>query len=699
MFAWFPIVTGILIAVAVRRRAFRGAGGDDLVRSLLLAAAFWGAYLALATEVLSIFGGLRFGPLLATWTLPVPFLLWDLHRREPAGSVQPLARLRKDALATWEIWSLAAVAGIVAVTGLVAFCSAPNTWDSMTYHLPRMMHWAQSGSVAHYPTHEPRQLYLGPWVELVATHFHILGGGDRAARLIQWLAMAGGLLAVSTIAGQLGAGRVGRILSVLTAATIPMGLLQAVSTQTDYAVSFHLLTAVCFLAGAGKAASGRLGGPHLWGAALATGLAVLTKGTAYVVLAPFLAAFTWRLIRRRRLAAWRPLAIFAAVVLTLNLGHYSRNTRLFDSPLQPRGLDAYHRYGNDTHGAGVTISNAARFAALHLTVPAPDLVARSYRAVRGLHGILGLDPEDPRTTWPGMRFEPPPALVHEDFSGNFLHAVLVLACFGAACLPRVRRALRGWALHVLLVAGGCLLFAALLKWTPWSTRLHLPLFVLAAPMIGTLLAKQPRHVIAVTATILVAQAVPFVAHNPLHPLTGGDSVFRQPAGEQMFRVRPQLGEFYTQAVERMAGKGCPRLGLDMPPDAWEYPLWVVLHQVSEVPVHLESLSTGNVSQRLLDPRFEPCAVVCLNCAPPSREHHRARFGAPVLVAADDLLGKADHMLFMEGWAQRRPKAGVAAQTSSRRGWARSPRRRRGFLGRNRLSGSASAPWAVMLRAP
>ncbi len=643
MLAWLPIVAGFLAVIAVRRSVFTGARFDDLARALLLAAVLWGAYLALATEVLSLFAALRFGPLLAAWVLPIPALLWWLHRGRLAPSVRADTGPggTRGTLAVWEIGALTAAAGIVVVTGLVAFYSAPNTWDSMTYHLPRMMHWAQNGSIAHYATHEPRQLYLSPWAELVATHSQILGGGDRAARLVQWLAMTGSLLAVSTIAGQLGAGRGGRILSVLAAATIPMGLLQSVSTQTDYAVSFHSLTAVCFLSG-----PDRRRWPHLWGAALATGLAMLTKGTAYMVLAPFLAVFAWRLLRTLRAAAWRPLLFFAAVVLTINLGHYSRNARLFDSPLQPRGMDAYHRYGNEIHGVGVTVSNAARFAALHLTVPKPELVARSYGAVRGLHRFLGIDPEDPRTTWPGMRFEPPPQLIHEDLSGNFLHSALILVCFAAASFPRVRRALPGFALYLLLIAAGCLLFAAMLKWTPWSTRLHLPLFVMAAPAIGTFLACR-RNLAAVIAVVLVAQAVPFVAHNPLHPLAGPKSIFRQATGEQMFRSRPRLGNFYTQAAKRLAATDCRQLGFDMPPDAWEYPLWVVVQQTSAAPVQIAALDSGNVSRRLLDPRFEPCAVVCLTCDPASRETYGARFGEPALAAPGDLPHQEDHLLFLE----------------------------------------------------
>ncbi|HSO12589.1 MAG TPA: hypothetical protein VLT51_09455, partial [Anaerolineales bacterium] len=48
------------------------------------------------------------------------------------------------------------------ILGVTAFVAAPNTWDSMTYHLSRVMHWEQNQSLAFYPTSISRQLYLGP---------------------------------------------------------------------------------------------------------------------------------------------------------------------------------------------------------------------------------------------------------------------------------------------------------------------------------------------------------------------------------------------------------------------------------------------------------------------------------------------------------------------------------------------------------
>ena len=49
--------------------------------------------------------------------------------------------------------------------GIVALTAPPNTWDSMTYHMPRVEHWIENRNVEPYPTHILRQLSLGPGAE------------------------------------------------------------------------------------------------------------------------------------------------------------------------------------------------------------------------------------------------------------------------------------------------------------------------------------------------------------------------------------------------------------------------------------------------------------------------------------------------------------------------------------------------------
>nr|HMQ53428.1 4-amino-4-deoxy-L-arabinose transferase [Anaerolineae bacterium] len=211
-------------------------------QAVLSGSILWGVYLALVTEGLSLLHQLHFGAVVIVWSLPLLGAGWLLARngslwRRPNLWVPP--------------WPLGLIAGLVlllvTVSGGLALFSAPNNWDSMTYHLSRVMHWHQNQTVAHYSTHELRQLYQNPWAEFAILHFQLLAGTDRWANLVQWLAYVGSLVGVSFIAGQFGAQATGRYLTALIAATVPMAVLQAVTTQNDLVLSFWLVCLVSFI--------------------------------------------------------------------------------------------------------------------------------------------------------------------------------------------------------------------------------------------------------------------------------------------------------------------------------------------------------------------------------------------------------------------------------------------------------------------
>ena len=104
--------------------------------------------------------------------------------------------------------------------------------------MAQVRHWIQQQSVAHYPTHITRQLFSNPWAEFTIAHLFLLTGTDRLANSVQWFSMVGSLIAVSLIAARLGADKRGEVLAAVVAATIPMGILQASSTQNDYVTAF-----------------------------------------------------------------------------------------------------------------------------------------------------------------------------------------------------------------------------------------------------------------------------------------------------------------------------------------------------------------------------------------------------------------------------------------------------------------------------
>lgn len=628
LFALVPLVSLLALVLLIDKFLIRRHLFAGWPQAVLLACVAWGVWLTWLTEILSVVKAFQFYPVLLGWALPGLIAFWFIRRWSHLEKIQePLFAPSSRIL-------LAGIACIVAVAGLIAFLSPPNNFDSMTYHLSRVMHWLQNRSVAHYPTHEVRQLYQNPGAEFIVAHLFLLSGSDQLANLVQWAAMVGCILGTSFVAGQLGAGPRGQILAALATATIPIGLLQAVNTQNDYVVSFWLVCLVSFI----LLIRQNFSWLYVMGIAGSLGLAILTKGTAYLFAAPFLIWLGWQIWQARSWSGWKALALVGLVLLLVNGGHYARNFQLFGSPLQPQNLGDFD-YSNEFRGPAVIISNVVRNAALHVNILPPDLRTALQEAIQGLHHLLQLELNDPRTTWPGAAFTVNSFVVDEDVSGNFVHFLLFLAGLGVI-LQKRRRQNSGLLLsYTLLLVSAFLLFAAYLKWQPWHSRLHLPLFVLAAPIIGWLLVQLPYQPFLSNglALLLLVQALPFLVANPLHPLLGRQNIFNQGRLKQYFIESPALIEPYRAAANRIIEQECDRVGLILPVDGWEYPFWVLLQQPASRPVQIEAVDVKNESAVLQRAGFDPCAVICMRCPEPSRVLYTGRLGPPVLAYGENFL--------------------------------------------------------------
>jgi hypothetical protein len=299
--------------------------GERSWRKVVLHAAIvWGALVVLMTELLSLPHLLTYNALTTAW------LVFDV------AGVGGLVALRRDQLrhGFWsatparlkahELLMFCGVGCIVTVVGLIAIVSAPNTWDAMESHLPRAFFWMQNRTVGFYPTPEFIQNLAPPFAAFVVAQSFILLGSDAAANCIQWLSMIGTLIGVSLIAGRLGGGRGAQILAALICATIPEGLLEASGAGNTYVVTFWIVTAMYFLLQCDEEPSW-LNRISLAGA---IGLAVLTKGTAYTILPPLLAAGWLFGSGPTRLAVIRAIPVGALVILALNAGSYIRNFQL-----------------------------------------------------------------------------------------------------------------------------------------------------------------------------------------------------------------------------------------------------------------------------------------------------------------------------------------------------------------------------------
>jgi hypothetical protein len=572
---------------------------------LFVGAALAGVALVVLTEGLSLGARLTPGWLGATWLLVGALGAWAL-RRHRVDSRRPGPVASMPRAARWVI------AAILTLTGATALLSPPNTWDSMTYHMPRVAHWGQAGAVAQYPTHVLRQLWLGPGAEFAITHLYLLAGGDRLANLVQWLAFAASVLGSAIVAAEFGGGPRARALAAIACATLPMAIAQAGSTQNDLVASFWMLSLgywVLRFRGSPSVATAALVGAS-------AGLAGLTKLPVGFVAVPWLLAFGAGALRGGRRRAIRCVGVAALSAVALNLGHVSRTVSLLspDGPSPAADADVlppvFSLYVNTTADPRAVASNILRNASLHAVTPSERVNAWLETAIVAVHRAMAFDPNDSRTTlgrgFPA--FGVGPFRLHEDFVGNPLH--LVAGLVAGVVVWRRRQAFGAPArLWALMSAAAVIAFCGALKWQPWNSRLHLPLFVLAAPLVGLALERRRRLAVA-CATSFCVLALPSLLVTWPRPLVGPGSVITMPRDAQRFRNHPGLQPVYEGATGVVGEMGCRRIGLVLGWDGWEYPLWPLLRARLGPGLRIEHVLVQNASRRFARPEAAaPCSLL------------------------------------------------------------------------------------------
>jgi len=588
MFLFLPILFLIFCTLIFYRRfnSWRAA--------MLCAAVLGGTALTAITEGLSFMRGLSFYPLMICWLILtiggglVGVRAWPNIATQGPGHCK-----------NWLLREKALLGGIVfigMVSALTAVVGVPNTWDSMAYHLPRVEHWIQNRTIGFYPTSDIRQLCYTPWAEFAMAHLRILGGGESSVNGVQWAAMAGSLMGVSLIARQLGAGRLGQLVAAAVAVSLPMGILQSVSTQTDYVCAFWLVAFVFFLIEARKS--------PLWiytmAAGLSLGLACLTKGNSYVFAVPFLIWFIATTIKQRRSSWVAAVLLMAACVVCVNAGQYVRNGQTFGSPAWTGAP-----LTNASLSPKVLWVNILRNIGLHLSVPWMDVNAHTVQTLTRAARFLGADINDPRATFSdpftlrSMNFD-------EDYTGNLLHVLLFAGVFLLFWFSRSLKRRAGF--YVLTVALAFLLFCLVVRYQPWNSRFHLPVFILFCPVAGMVLEHFLNKKSVVVGFVLFLAALPWMFFNQQHPWIGQDSIWRQPKMAQYFYKRPYLALPYLVGAGYLKSTGCRQVGLLISAGTWEYPWWTFLQGPH---FRMEHVQVANPSGTLPYPLgdFQPCALV------------------------------------------------------------------------------------------
>lgn len=595
MLMLLPVLTGGLLILA----EYDGLSG--LRHAVVHAAVLWAVILVAISEILGAFSSITPITVAIAWAIAsvaITVSRPDSIRRSLAARPRVLINREMEAYVT-------GAAIICLVTGYLAFAARPAAEDALSYHLPRVAHWIQNRSLAYYPTNIDRQLWLGPGSELVTLHFTLLSGTLIMVNVPQWLAFVGCGVIVSLIAKQLGASVRGQAVSSIAWLTTPMAIAQASGSQVDPMGSFWLVCIASLLLE--QRTTPVSATRHSFRIGAATGLAVLTKAMAFFVAAPF-AVWYLTILRGRHRRPLVPLAAALSVAALVNSGYFARNVSLYGNPLGPPNFGGVE---NETHSPGAIVSNFVRTAALQLSTPSDRVNHAMAGAIDEVHAAMGVDVSDQRTTYSSPIFFTPRISLTEADAGNPLHSVLGVIVLVAL----LARKPRGWGdpqYLAISLAVAYLLFCALLKWQPWSSRLLLPLFGLGAPLVGYTLDTIGGVLLTrLTTSVLFLSAMPVLLLNPARPVLGDRPIWRIPREEQFVAPRFVTHMPIINGVRFLSGAGCRQIGLYLGPKAWEFPWWTITTSDGSE-LELRNVNVANISATTATARdrtFAPCAIV------------------------------------------------------------------------------------------
>jgi 4-amino-4-deoxy-L-arabinose transferase-like glycosyltransferase len=453
------------------------------------------------------------------------------------------------------------------------------------------MHWIQQGSVDHFATDNSRENEFGPWTGFVIAHLFLFGTGDYLVHLPQWSAMVLSALLASFMvdsfskrwnfpAGPENTTRRNQdagALAGLLVLTIPIGMMESMSPQTDFVATFWLLAIILFGLDflSTPTSPGRMA---ICG--IVFGLGLLTKSTILMYSAPFLLAGAL-------MFAVRPVAmgvkvrlalLFAACVLTLNAGHSLRNYTLFGSPLGSTFVK--EMVTNERISPAVFVSNLIRNLLLHANCGIPSLTRALNNAVTRFHESAGMKMDDPATTLLLGPLElPEKLLVYDDYASAPLHVLWIgLGLLLALRWPRRNARVFG---YVALVLASAALFVATLKFQIYHSRFHLAYLALLLPVAALVLTGHLRRwLLALVPVSVVVYAAICVRVNEARPIFDPAFTALPREAQYLSKQKPTWTPALQKIADEVAASGPQCIGLKFGFNGFEYPFWVMLRNRS-----------------------------------------------------------------------------------------------------------------------
>lgn len=501
--------------------------------------------------------------------------------------------------------------GILCLILLIgALFTVPHNYDSMTYHLGRVAHWIDQGSVNHFVTNIDRQLYSPVLAEYYLLHIMLLTGNDTFVNFVQYFSMIVCALFLYKCARRMGTNRTFSVLAVFLFVTMPLTISQSVTTQNDlFAATFFAMFLYYFLWFIQKEqlTFDRDEKENLISVGVLVGFSYITKTSvcaSMVMFVPWLVLV--RLRKKDKFSVLIKSAMTALAALVVIISESLIRNYLSSGTIMPATASANIMVA--TKNVSYIIVNILKNFALITTQHLSDaLNGFICRIAIHVGAFLKVEVNNEAISFHGFDFithmNRGANMYSHDVTPSALVGYLALLCgifvigmiffllvckMGKKTLSKEFYLSLGFGISSWLSLG---FIMALLRWQPWGTRLMYPALAMMvltiANLAGHCLRKASQVWVNINLSILVVMALSLSYPSVVYNMEPAMTNLSEGCSNRLERYFEHNDRYDTYEELAAYVKGLPpsiedlTIGVNISGDGYDYPLWLVFKE--EIP--------------------------------------------------------------------------------------------------------------------
>ena len=618
LFALIPI--WLIYCICKERELHHSGRNTHYFRNLSIAVSLWAIALFAMTELLSCFRLMKSTSVLCGWLcidvalLTAALLLTIRDQVKPKEVFLTEYHLVRRLRALPLYCKIAYPALFIAAVCIVGLgrLTVPYNWDSMTYHLPRIMLWVQNQSVAHFAANDTRLLSSPVLAEFVNLHLYLLTGSDKCFNLLQSFSFVFCCLGVYAVSKKLRLEHKWRITAVLLFISMPIAFGEALTTQVDvFSTVWMMIFAYVFLDLIAEEHI-QIHGTTLENVVLlglCLGLGYITKQSVCIAMAVFCMGLLIVRVQKKDRAAILvgSVAIVGGIALVIVLPEIMRN------------LVSYHAIASKNVGSQQLIGTLKPNYLLinfvkNLAFNLPNVYITSsgstlLNLVTGLAKLLNVNLNDPAIAEGGMVYKMNPATDYgHDTAINAIIVWLFLIVTVIALIRLLLTRKKTFHAYAWCATISFLLLMFILRWERFETRYQISFLALLCPMIAASLSDLFENSNALKASSIAIIA--FLCISSLgnlfvyHVTIMKDRASDRPYG--YFAINRGIVADWALATSTINAKQYKALGFRSTNMYYSYPIWQMCGNVDRIEY---IVNTDSNAYQYTDSSFVPDAIL------------------------------------------------------------------------------------------